>query len=711
MAAAETARLIASLELQDKNFTRGIRNVERGVGRVDKKLGAFSGFVNRNMGRAIDSIGVRLVSSIGQGLEELATLEDATTSVTGAINQVGLAGKVSADQIATWANEIEGATDAAFDDKAIVQATTTLIRYGKVTEKNIRPAMEIITDLAAKTGDVESASVLLAKALADPAKAAGKLARQGVILTKAQQKQIKAMVKVNDVAGAQNLLLEILSDTTEGAAKASAGPYRDALNKLGDAGEDLRRSFAVGLLPVIEEVSSLLTTELAKPETLSTLKGIGSGLADTLRSIIGIARQLPWEQIGASLKLAGTGAKAVLDAFLGLPPWIQTAVLTGWGLNKLTGGALSGIVGSLASGLIKGVLGINAGVVNLTAGTIAGIPGGAAGGSAPVAAAGKLARVANAVKILGAVTIAGASIALLAQQIGTFVEGVGRDQKALQEKVNATTRQGFKETVANLEATSAGISKLSGLDEILASVTGGGQITENFEMAADRIVKAQGLTRTDTLAALRALSAAQKQARELNLKTPGLDAAIVTLTNRLNAERQATTNAINNAKSIASRENDATRQKVADVAAKAQATANAVKNAQSIASRENSAQKAELSNIKNVTVTGDAQQKAAIIAQTAINAVGNMLSIGQSASQVLAAGSTTSAVNINASATRGVAPPITSAIYSIGASIRAAIFAARPVIQSTNVVNNYTRTQRTGATSGSRNGTSYSGYR
>ena len=69
MAAAETARLIASLELQDKNFTRGIRNVERGVDRVDKKLGAFSGFVNRNMARAIDSIGVRLVSSLGQGLE------------------------------------------------------------------------------------------------------------------------------------------------------------------------------------------------------------------------------------------------------------------------------------------------------------------------------------------------------------------------------------------------------------------------------------------------------------------------------------------------------------------------------------------------------------------------------------------------------------------------------------------------------------------
>ena len=97
--------------------------------------------------------------------------------------------------VANWANQIEADTEAAFDDKDIVAATTTLIRYGKVSDENLRPAMEVMTDLAARTGDVESAATLLGKALADPAKAAGKLARSGVILTKAQQKQIKAMVR------------------------------------------------------------------------------------------------------------------------------------------------------------------------------------------------------------------------------------------------------------------------------------------------------------------------------------------------------------------------------------------------------------------------------------------------------------------------------------------------------------------------------------
>ena len=110
------------------------------------------------------------------GISSLETLESATTSVGAAISQMGLSGKVSAAQVADWANQIEDAVGAAFDDKAITQATTTLIRFGKVTAENLKPAMVVMTDLATKTGSVDSAATLLAKALANPEKAAGKLA-------------------------------------------------------------------------------------------------------------------------------------------------------------------------------------------------------------------------------------------------------------------------------------------------------------------------------------------------------------------------------------------------------------------------------------------------------------------------------------------------------------------------------------------------------
>ena len=59
------------------------------------------------------------------------------------------------------------------------QIGPTLLRFGKIAPKLLEPALVVTADLATKTGDVSSAAALLAKALVDPAKAAGKLAKSG----------------------------------------------------------------------------------------------------------------------------------------------------------------------------------------------------------------------------------------------------------------------------------------------------------------------------------------------------------------------------------------------------------------------------------------------------------------------------------------------------------------------------------------------------
>ena len=66
---------------------------------------------------------VGIAAGVKSGLENLATLESAITSVDGAIAQMGLTGQVTGAQIATMANEIEASIGAAFDDKDITQAT------------------------------------------------------------------------------------------------------------------------------------------------------------------------------------------------------------------------------------------------------------------------------------------------------------------------------------------------------------------------------------------------------------------------------------------------------------------------------------------------------------------------------------------------------------------------------------------------------------
>jgi hypothetical protein len=355
-----------------------IRGVNNELSRT-QKIGDHASRGLRNAGRNVAVAGVGIAAGIGlavhTGIRDLAELEDSITSVDGAIKAVGLTGQVTGTQVAKWANDIERDVQAAFDDKEITAATSNLIRYGKVVPENLRTAMTVMTDLAVRTGDVETASKQLAKALADPTKASGALRKAGIVLTAQQQKQIDAMVKAGDVAGAQAAVLDALAASTEGAAAASKGPYADALNQLTDASEDARKALAEGFLPVISKVAGMLEAGVADESTMKNIREFGQGLASGLDDLIDIAKALPWATIGDSLKIAGAGAKAVLSAFASLPPWVQTAVLTGWGLNKLTGGALGDIVGELGKGLIKGVLGMQAGVVNLTAGVVNGVPG------------------------------------------------------------------------------------------------------------------------------------------------------------------------------------------------------------------------------------------------------------------------------------------------------------------------------------------------
>jgi hypothetical protein len=177
------------------------------------------------------------------------------------------------------------------------------------------------------------------------------LAKQGIILTKAEKDQIDELVKAGKMGRAQAMVLSILERRTKGAAAAMNGPYKDAMETLGDVTEDAQKALAIGFMPVLQRVADKLSTAMADPATMKRIEGFGRILADAFDSALKMAEKLPWDKIGASLELAATGAKTILGVFTAMPDWVQTAVLTGWGLNKLTGGALGKIGLELIGGL------------------------------------------------------------------------------------------------------------------------------------------------------------------------------------------------------------------------------------------------------------------------------------------------------------------------------------------------------------------------
>ena len=149
--------------------------------------------------------------------------------------------------------------------------------------------------------------------------------------------------------------------------------------------EDAGITIGQALIPALSDLASEFTEWLQRDEVKAGIKQFAEDAANGLRDLVGWAKSLDWESIGNSLKTAASFAKGLVDAFLSMPSWVQQAVVTGWGLNKLTGGAVGAIVGELGKGLIRGVLGINAGVVNVNAATV----NGGVGAAGPAAAGGR----------------------------------------------------------------------------------------------------------------------------------------------------------------------------------------------------------------------------------------------------------------------------------------------------------------------------------
>lgn len=364
MALADTAKLVASLELQDK-FSNTASKFDRTVAGMEQKtgtLGRIGGRITSGVGTAVGNLqriglvaGGVLAANVAAGVQSLDKLENVETQTKAVLKSTSGAAGETADDIRKLAEQYEN-LNATVDDKVIQSGENLLLTFTAIDKKGFQPALQAALDMNQAMGGgeegLQNTIIRVGKALQDPIRGATALRRVGVNLTEQQQKQIKTLVDSNRLYDAQQLILKELSKEFGGSFAAAGATATAKFAKFRDAIEDAQQSLATAFLPLLTKVADKLSTFLADPKVQAQIEDFGKGLASGLDQVVEFAGKLPWQQIGDSFKLAGQGAKIILDAFVGLPPWVQTAVLTGWGLNKLTGGALTGIVGELGKGLI-----------------------------------------------------------------------------------------------------------------------------------------------------------------------------------------------------------------------------------------------------------------------------------------------------------------------------------------------------------------------
>lgn len=490
---AERAELVAELRLDDKmsaglsRASRGLSNFSKNVGLSKRNLAALQ----TNLVRIGAVAAVGIGAAVKGGIDSLVALESANAQTAAAIKSTGAAANITAAQVRELSEALEDKT--TIDDKQIQAAANLMLTFTGVRNEAgkgndiFNQSVGIMADMATALGtDMSASAIQLGKALNDPTKGLTALTRVGVTFDAKQVKRIKAFQKEGKVIEAQKIILAELNKEFGGSAAAQADTYAGKMRRLRDAVEGLQMSLAEALMPVLSEVSAELNTFLRDPAVVSGIKDFGKTLADGFRSAVAIAKQLPWAQIGQSLQLAGAGAKAVLGAFTSLPPWVQTAVLTGWGLNKLTGGALTGIVGGLGKGLAQALGGslFQRGGTPANPLFVADVTGG--GGGGPLGKAGKLGG-------LSATAIAGvaASAAALVGSLVVVQKGIIEPKLQAQAGRNITGTEAIiaRGDAQELSRAITGLrempSKLSPLQKVLYDLNANGVKTHTEGLIAE----------------------------------------------------------------------------------------------------------------------------------------------------------------------------------------------------------------------------------
>ncbi len=402
MAIGETAALVASLQLNTQKFDQGIGRANTSL----KKLESTSFKVGQNIGTGISKAAgnIKKLGLIGGGLAlaGLTFAVKAASDLNEQITKTQAVFKGASKGIIEFANTASSSLGIAKAEalEAAGQFGTLFVGMGL----GVKPAAAMSAKLVVLASDLASfnnidPSDALEKLRAGLVGEAEPLRSVGILLNE-QRVVLEAvalgLVKVDKKTGkfkgtlteAQKVQARyslILKDSklAQGDFGRTSEGLANQMRILKASLTDTGATIGTALLPNIAKLAQKFNTliKLHAPE----IQKFADALPPIFDKLVAFFEKIPWDAIKDAFLVMGVGARALLDAFLGLPPWVQTAVITGWGLNKLTGGAVTNIIGTITEGLGKnlatklGLMTVQAGTVNVN-GPVTGGGGGAGGG-------------------------------------------------------------------------------------------------------------------------------------------------------------------------------------------------------------------------------------------------------------------------------------------------------------------------------------------
>lgn len=309
--AAQIGALRVSLGIDSAAFTTGLDAANRSLkaaGDSFKSIGLAMQGVGATISAAITAplLGIGAIA-IGEATE----MTDALGQVGAALTSMGSVAGRSLDQLKTQADALAGSS-LFEDDQILRDVTANLLTFGNIAGASFDRAQQAAVDLATRMKmDLQSATILVGKALNDPVKGMAALSRAGVQLTEDQKAMVRQMVAGGDAAGAQGILLGELERQFSGSAQA-ARDNAPPLTKLSLAFKSMAGDIGTILLPVVSSMADAIAAMAGKFSTLSpTMQKwvvVGGAVAAALGPIL----------VGLGAVVSAVGV--MIPVFVGLGP-------------------------------------------------------------------------------------------------------------------------------------------------------------------------------------------------------------------------------------------------------------------------------------------------------------------------------------------------------------------------------------------------------
>lgn len=312
-----------------KNHRKAFGGMAAGFAKVGKTIRPFFAALT-GIGALAGGVFI-LGKAVREVVEQTIAAIDATTKLESVLKTTNHAAGLTSGEMAQMANEL--ARVSTFSRTAITEAQALGATFTKIGRDTFPRAIASALDMSSIFGQtLQQSMIQLGTALNDPIRGVGRLMRIGVSFNLTQKKMIEDFVLMNDVASAQNVILEELEmefgEASEALAKTFVGAVRQSIAALGDLAGNF--GMVIGKIPALLTGMQDLRDRIVDFST-KDLVTLSQSIFAVFRSVGGTALGLLGSFMNLLKPITGI-ISAVVSGFMFLIEGAVKVITTIWGV-------------------------------------------------------------------------------------------------------------------------------------------------------------------------------------------------------------------------------------------------------------------------------------------------------------------------------------------------------------------------------------------